>query len=219
MKTNDQLQHDVQDAIKWEPLLSAAEIGVTAKDGVVTLSGVVDNYFKKTEAENAARKVAGVKAVAETITVNFGGRYKKNDTEIANEVLSVFKQMWEIPIDELKVEVENGYVTLGGNVQWNFQRLAAKQSIIHLAGVVGVENNIQVKSDTVDAVEKKDIECAFNRHWSMDDNEIHVEVAGNKVTLTGMVTSLYQKDEAEQIAWNAPGVRSMDNQLVVGHLN
>jgi osmotically-inducible protein OsmY len=217
MKNDEQLQKDVQDAIKWEPLLNAAEIGVTAKDGVVTLTGVVNSYSKKIEAENAAKSVAGVKAVAEMIEINFGSSYKKNDTEIANEVLNAFKWNWEVPGDNLKIKVENGYVTLEGNVEWNFQREAAKKAVANLTGVVGVENNVRIKSDAVDAIEKKDIECAFDRNWSMDDNEINVKVSGNKVTLTGMAHSLYQKDEAERIAWNAPGVCSIDNQLVVGN--
>ena len=219
MKTNEQLQKDVQDAIKWEPLLNAAEIGVTAKDGVVTLTGVMNSYSKKIEAENAAKSVAGVKAVAETIEINFGSSYNKNDTEIANEVVNAFKWNWEVPSDKLKVKVENGYVTLEGEVEWNFQREAAKKAVANLTGVIGVENNIRIKSDTIDEIEKKDIECAFDRNWSMDDNEIHIKVSGNRVTLTGMVNSIYQRDEAERIAWNAPGVCSMDNQLVVGYDN
>jgi osmotically-inducible protein OsmY len=217
MKTNEQLQKDVQDAIKWEPLLHAAEIGVTANNGVVTLTGVVNSYSKKIEAENAAKSVAGVKAVAEMIEINFASTYKKNDTEIANEVLNAFKWNWEIPSDDLKVKVENGYVTIEGNVTWNFQRDAAKKSVANLTGVIFVENNIRIQSDAVDAIEKRNIESAFDRNWVMDDNEINVEVSGNKVTLTGMVESLYQKDEAERIAWNAPGVCSMDNKLVVGY--
>ncbi len=216
MDKNEQLQKDVQDAIKWEPLLNAAEIGVTAKDGVVTLTGVVDNYSKKIEAEHAAKRVHGVKAVAENIKINFGTSDKLNDTEIANEIMSVFQSNWEIPGELIKVQVENGWVTLDGDVSWNFEKEAAKKSIIHLAGITGVANNIRIKSVAKDSVEEKDIEAAFTRNWSMADNEIHVTVANNKVTLTGMVKSLYQKDEAERIAWNAPGVGDMDNKLIVG---
>jgi len=216
MDKNEQLQKDVQDAIMWEPLLNAAEIGVIAKDGVVTLTGVVDNYSKKIEAENAAKKVNGVKAVSENIKINFGTSDKMNDTEIATEILNVFKSNWEIPSELLKVQVENGWVTLDGDVSWNFEKDAAKKSIIHLPGISGVSNNIRIISAAKDIVEEKDIKAAFARNWSMADNEIHVTVVNNKVTLVGMVNSLYQKDEAERIAWNAPGVGGMDNQLVVG---
>jgi osmotically-inducible protein OsmY len=215
MKTNEELQKDVQNAIKWEPLLNAAEIGVTAKDGVITLTGVVNSYTKKTEAENAAKNVTGVKAVAETIEVNFGNSFKKNDTEIANEVLNAWKWNWEVPADKIKVKVESGWVTLEGELEWNYQREAAKKAVAHLTGVKGVSNNITIKSESKDAVEQSAVECALERSWSIDDEDVDVKVKGNRVTLTGTVSSLYQKDEAGRLAWNAPGVYSVDNELLV----
>ncbi|MFD2146179.1 BON domain-containing protein [Mucilaginibacter antarcticus] len=138
MKTNQELQKDVQDAIRWEPLLNAAEIGVTAKDGVITLTGTVDTYYKKVEAETAAKNVAGVKAVAEEIVIKYGDYGKKNDTEIANEVLNAWKWNWEVPEEKIKVKVENGWVTLEGELQWNYQREAAKKAINNLSGVLGL---------------------------------------------------------------------------------
>ena len=111
MKTNEDLQRDVQNAIKWEPSLTAAQIGVTAKDGIVTLSGVVDNYAKKIHAETAAKSVSGVKVVAENIEVNYGNSFVKNDTEIATEILNAWRWNWEIPETKIKVKVENGWVT------------------------------------------------------------------------------------------------------------
>ncbi|MEO6523312.1 MAG: BON domain-containing protein [Mucilaginibacter sp.] len=215
MKTNEELQRDVQNAIKWEPLLNAAEIGVTAKDGVITLTGVVDSYSKKTEAENAAKSVTGVKAVAETIEVNYGSSFKKNDTEIANEVLNAWKWNWEVPADKIKVKVESGWVTLEGELEWNYQREAAKKAVANLTGVKGVSNNITIKSESKDAVEQAAVECALERSWSIDDEDVDVKVKGNRVTLTGTVSSLYQKDEAGRLAWNAPGVYSVDNELLV----
>ncbi|MCO5948626.1 BON domain-containing protein [Mucilaginibacter flavidus] len=215
MKTNQDLQKDVQEAIKWEPLLNAAEIGVTAKDGVITLTGTVDSYSKKLEAEGAAKNVAGVKAVAEEIVIKYGDYGKKNDTEIASEVLKAWKWNWEVPEDKIKVKVENGWVTLEGELEWNYQREAAKKAIKNLSGVMGVINNIKIKSETHDAIEKKAIECALERNSSIDDLGIQVDVAGNNVTLTGTVNSFYAKDEAEQIAWNAPGVWTVDNELVI----
>jgi osmotically-inducible protein OsmY len=215
MKTNEDLQKDVQNAIKWEPFLNAAEIGVTAKDGVITLTGTVNSYAKKKEAENAAKSVAGVKAVAESIEIKFGNLGKKSDTDIAHEVLNAWKWNWEVPEEKIKVKVEDGLVTLEGEVQWNYQKEAARKAVANLMGVTGVYNNITIKSETRDAVEKADIENALTRSWSIDDEDIEVEVKGNYVTLTGTVDSIYQKDEAERIAWNAPGVFCVENDLLV----
>ena len=215
MKNNETLQRDVQEAIKWEPLLHAAEIGVTAKDGVVTLTGVVDSYAKKLEAEDAAKNVAGVKAVAEEITVAFNGAAKHNDTQVATEVVNAFKFNWEIPSDQVHVTVENGWVTLSGTVEWNYQKDAAWKAVKNLAGVKGVSNNLTIKSNLHDAVEKQAIERALGRNWSIDAEDVKVAVSGNRVTLNGIVDSIYQRDEAGRIAWNTPGVSTVDNELVV----
>lgn len=215
MKTNETLQKDVQDAIKWEPLLNAAEIGVTAKDGVITLTGTVDSYAKKLEAENATKSVTGVKAVVEKIEIYFGSTWNKSDGEIATEVLNALKWNWIIPSAKIKVKVEGGWVTLAGELTWNYQKEAAKKAINHLLGVKGVTNSITIKSETKDAVEKKDIQNAIDRNWSINNLDILVNVSGNKVTLSGSVNSGYQKDEAERIAWNAPGVWAVSNELVV----
>ena len=215
MKSNETLQKDVQYAIKWEPLLNAAEIGVTVKDGIVTLTGTVDSYSKKSEAEEAAKKIAGVKAVVEKIEINFGDTGKTSDLDIATEILNAFKWNWEIPSDKVKVKVESGWVSLEGNLNWNYQREAAKKVVSKLIGVKGVTNNIKIESETNDEIEKKDIENALGRNWSMDDSDIQVRVSGHKVTLNGVVDSWYQKDEAGRIAWNAPGVWNVDNELKV----
>lgn len=215
MKTNEDLQRDVQNAIKWEPLLNAAEIGVTARDGVITLSGTVNSYAKKKEAENAAKNVAGVKIVAESIKIHFGGTSEQNDTEIAREILNAWKWNWEVPEDKIKVKVENGLVTLEGEVRWNYQKEAAERSVSNLLGVLGVINNIAIHSQKKDQVEKGAIERALNRSWSIDGEDIDVNVKGNNVTLTGSVDSIYQRDEAGRIAWNAPGVSTVKNDILV----
>jgi len=218
MKTNADLQKDVQEAIKWEPLLSVAEIGVTAKDGVITLTGTVDSYWKKTEAEDAAKNVAGVKAVVEKIEIKFANNsFKKDDNDIAKEVLTAYQWNVEVPRDKVKVKVEKGWVTLEGEVEWNFQKEAAKDAVRDLLGVVGVTNNIKIKADTQDEIERKDIESALERNWSLSDREIIVKVSGTKVTLTGTVDSWYQKSEASRIAWKARGVWSVENDLVVDY--
>jgi len=213
MKNNETLQRDVLDAIKWEPLLNAAEIGVTAKDGVITLTGIVNSYTKKSEAENAAKNVAGVKAVVEKIEVQFGSNGKKSDNKIANEVLNTLN--YKASNKRIKIKVEDGWVTLEGELQWNYQKENVKKSINNLIGVKGVSDNIVINSETHDMIEKADIERALGRNWSINNRDILVEVSGNRVKLSGTVISLYQRDEAERIAWNAPGVSEVNNELVI----
>ena len=215
MKNNEQLQKDVQDAIKWQPLLNAAEIGVTVKDGIVSLTGVVDSYSKKSEAECAAKNTAGVTAVIEKIEVKVPNSWIKNNTEIANEVLKALKNRWDLPQDKVKVKVEAGWITLTGELNWNYQKEAARDAIKDLMGVTGGTNNITIKSESNDPIEKADIEAALLRNWSFYNNDIHVKVNDHKATLTGSVGSIYQKEEAGRIAWNAQGVYQVDNELVV----
>ncbi len=217
MKTNEELQKDVQDAIKWEPLLHAAEIGVTAKDGVVCLTGIVDSYAKKKEAENAAKKVMGVKALVEKIEVKFPSVWKKTDAEIANEVLIAIKLDLSIPEDKIKVKVENGVVTLEGELPWHYQKDRAEKAVTYLICVKGVLNQIRIKSEINDAIEKRDVEMAIARSRSIDERDIIVSVSETTVTLTGTVDSWYQKDEAERIAWNTPGIWSVKNELAVDY--
>jgi len=215
MKSNSQLQQDVMAALRWEPTLSATDIGVSAKDGVITLNGTVDCYAKKSEAEDAAKKVAGVKAVVEKIDVKYPSNWaKKDDGEIANEIISAFKWNWEVP-EQVKASVENGWVTLEGEVEWNFQRVAAKKAVKNLMGVIGVSNDIKMSSRVSNAIEKMDIENAIFRNSSISGKDIEVKVSGHKATLTGTVDSWFQKDEAGHLAWNAPGVWSVENELVV----
>jgi osmotically-inducible protein OsmY len=215
--TNEALQKSVQDAIKWEPLLRAAEIGVTVQNGVVTLTGTVNSFSKKAEAEHAAKNVAGVKVVIEKIEIHFDDVGNKQDSEIANEALNAFKWNWAVPSELIKIKVEDGWVSLEGEVEWNYQKDAAKKAVSNIEGVKGVMNFIIVKSKSIDKIEKEDIENAFVRHWSLDDKAIHVNVLGNKVTLTGEVHSLYQKEEASRIAWNASGVSMVYNDLEINH--
>jgi osmotically-inducible protein OsmY len=215
MKTNEQLQKDVQDAIMWQPLLKAAEVGVTAKDGVVSLTGVVSSFTKKLEAEKAAKGVLGVKAVVEDIHVKFANDTTKTDLDLATEVLSGMKWNWSVPNDKIQVKVEDGWITLDGAVEWNYQRDAAKNCAADLIGVKGVINNIKVNSLSADQVEQEAIEKALSRSWMIDDEHIQVKVKGNKVVLRGAVESLFEKDEATRLAWNAPGVNEVDNELAV----
>ena len=215
MKNNADLQRDVQNAILWEPLLNAAEIGVTVNDGIVTLSGTVDSYSKKLEAEHATKNVVGVKAIVEKIEIKFANSWSKSDNEIAMEVLNALKWNWQVPHEKVRVKVENGWITLEGELTWNYQSEAAKKAVHHLMGVTGVTNNISIRSEINDTIERHDVEAALGRNGSIDASEINVKVSGTKVTLTGSVNSWYDKEEAARIAWNTPGIWKVENELEV----
>ena len=215
MKTNEELQKDVQDAIKWEPLLRSSDIGVSVKEGIVTLTGTVDGYSKKAEAEEAARNVSGVKVVVEKIEVVFSDANQKGDNEIASEIMNAFKWHWDIPNDKVSVKVEDGWVTLTGELEWNYQKEAAKKTVSNLVGVKGIVNNIMIMTLSKDRTEKEGIENAIERDGRIDNRTIEVEVINNTVTLKGIVDSWYQKKETERIAWNAPGVKQVQNDLIV----
>lgn len=215
MKTNEDLQKDVQDAIKWEPLLNVAGIGVTVDDGIVTLTGTVDNYTKKMEAENAAKNVAGVKAIVENIKVVLPEGATRKDSELAAEIVKALDNNRSVPHGKIKVKVENGLVYLEGEISWQFQREAARKSIDSIHGIKGLIDDMEVKSEIHDKLEEKLIREAFRRHWSLNAHNITVNVSGNTVKLTGHVSSLYQKEEASHIVWKIPGIGSVDNQLAI----
>jgi len=215
MKTNRELQIDVLEAIKWEPLLKQAKIDVEAKDGVITLSGIVGSYIKKSQAEDTAKKIAGVKAVVEKIEVKFSNNDEKDDNEIATAVLNALKSNRDIPFDKIQVEVENGHVTLDGKLEWNHQKEAAQKSVSNIDGIKVLTNNIKIETDNTDDIEKAEIERAIERNWAMNNQEVQVAVSGNKVTLNGTVHSFYQKEVAERMAWNAPGVWTVSNELII----
>ncbi|WP_165825366.1 BON domain-containing protein [Pedobacter yonginense] len=215
MTHNETLKNEVLKALRTEPLLYAVKIEVVANEGIVTLSGMVDSYVKKRTAEYVAAKVPGVLAVAEKIDVKFGDEDAKTDEALAAEVLSALRFCPNLIKDSINVLVENGYVTLNGKVNWFAQKEEAERSIHHLAGVRMITNNISIRSESEDDVEKAEIENALLRSWAIDDEEIEVSVLNNQVTLMGKVHSLYQRDTAERIAWNAPGVCNVHNKLIV----
>lgn len=215
MKTDLEIQKDVMDELKWQPFLHAAEIGVSVKNGVVTLSGQVDNYGKKLAAENAARKVAGVKALAEDLQVGISPAYRKTDAEIAEAVLNALKWHTAIPDDRIKVKVEDGIVKLEGEVEWEFQRNSAKTAVQYLTGVRSVVNLVTVRPKvSADDLEKK-ISAAFHRSATIDAAKVNVSVIGNKAVLTGKVRSFAEKQEAEDAVWAAPGIFSLESKLQV----
>lgn len=209
MKNNAELQKDIQDAIRWEPLLTAAEIGVTIENDVVSLTDVVDSYVKNLEAKNAAKKIMGAEALVEKIEVKFPSTWPKTTKEITNEVLTTLKSNWSVPKDKVTVKVEYESVTLEGEPHWNYQKVAAKSAVNYMMDIKGVTNNI--KSESQDTIDKKDIEDVIAGSWLVDDSNINVSLSGTAVTLTGTVDSRLQKEVAARIAWNTPGIWHINN--------
>lgn len=202
--------------IKFEPLLYAAEIGVTVKNGVDFLTGEVDTYIKKFEAENAVKKFKGVKAIILKIEVKFPNDWSKTDTEVVEEVLYALKNPWSVPRKTLSVKVENGWVTLGGVLPWNHQREDSENAVHYLKGVQGFSNEIVVKSESHDDLEKHVAQIALKRS-AIDDSNMIVTIARKTLTLSGAANSWCQKEEAERIAWKTPGIWHLNNQLQVAY--
>ncbi len=220
MKTDTELQRDVMTELKWEPTIRAAEIGVSAKDGVVTLNGVVDSYSKKWAIVRAVKRVYGVKAVAEEIKVTLPVPYKRPDEDIARSATNSLNWNVWVPHDRVKVRVQNGWITLTGDVDWYSEKEQAENAVRHLIGVVGVTNSITIKPPvpTVKALEVKNgIEDALKRNARLlrDAEKIRVEVSGSKVILHGSVGSWADYEEAEYAAYCAPGVSEVENRLAV----
>jgi osmotically-inducible protein OsmY len=212
---NTELRRRVLEELDWEPSVDASAIGVAAKDGIVTLTGTVASYAQKRNAERAAKRVSGVKAVAEDLAVKLAGVAERSDTDIAQSVLSGLRFNVSIPHEGIQVTVEHGWVTLDGEVEWQFQKSTAENAIKYTMGVKGITNRISVKPRISAADVKTKIEGAFARRAQLDANQIKVESIDNKVVLRGNVRSWQAKDQAEQAAWSAPGVSSVENNVVV----
>jgi osmotically-inducible protein OsmY len=215
MKTNAQLQRDVMDELQFEPSVNAANIGVTAKDGIVTLAGKVSNYAEKYAASEAAERVTGVKAVTDETKVELPLAHQRDDQDIAQAVLNALKWHVWVPQDAIKVKVEQGWVTLEGTVDFKFEQTAARNAVQDLTGVMGVSNLISLKSVVAPSDLKVRIENALTRAAELDGERIKVEVDGNKVILRGKVSSWAERDEAERAAWSAPGVWDVDDKLEI----
>lgn len=218
MKTDDELRNDVIEEIRWDPLLGkeASKIGVTAHEGVVTLSGQVDTYSMKVAAERAAQRVIGVKVVAVDLEVKLLKGKIRSDTDIAEAVRNALKWHSLVNEEQIKIKVENGWVTIEGTAEWDYQKKAAQVAVQDLIGVRGVTNSIVVKSKTTDVKDiKRKIAAAFHRHATFDSGNINVEITGTKASLTGKVRSWAEKRDAEEVVWAAPGILSVDNKIEI----
>ncbi|WP_299111262.1 BON domain-containing protein [uncultured Winogradskyella sp.] len=215
MKTDLEIKDDVLDELAWQPNIDETQIGVIVENGVVTLSGVVNNYSKKLAAEKAAKSVEGVKAVALDIEVKYGTDFKKTDKEIAKAIVDAFEWNSSVPEDDITVKVENGWAYLSGEVLWSYQKNAAKNAIKNLLGVKGVSNSISLKNNIKPSEVKDKIKKAFQRMATLDADSIILETHGHTVTLRGKVHSIKEKEDAETAAYNAPGVYDVKNKLKV----
>jgi osmotically-inducible protein OsmY len=215
MSQDSSLQKAVLAELAWEPSVTAAHIGVTAKGGVVTLSGHVESFVEKHAAESAARRVKGVRAVAEEIEVQLPFERQRGDAEIAAAAIERLSWDGSIPTDSVTVSVEKGWVTLTGEVAWHYQKEAAEQDVRGLHGVVGVSNQTRLKPRVDVASVSDDILRALHRSWYFDPDAIKVSAEGGRVRLTGTVHSWHERQVATTTAWAAPGATAVENDIVV----
>ena len=214
MKTDSQLKKDVEEEVDWDPELNAAAIGVLAKNGVVTLTGHIDTFAEKSAAERAVRRVGGVKAISVELDVKLSPSHQRSDTDIAEAARTAL--VWNTVVaDKVQASVENGWLTLRGEVEWDFQRESAQASVHSLAGVRGISNLIMLKPRVQPENVKAQIAESFKRQAAREANRIEVKVDGSAITLAGKVNSWHERDAAQGVAWSIPGVRTVVNQLVI----
>jgi osmotically-inducible protein OsmY len=213
--TDEDIQRDVQEELKWDTRVRPNEIGVAVKDGIVTLTGWVDSYLKKIAAEEDAHRVPGVKAVVNEIEVHLPGSAERTDADLAKAALNALKWDAGIPTDKIDVTVSHGWVTLKGEVEYYFQKREAEHAVERLSGVRGVTNLLTVKPQPTPQDLKSQIEKALVRNAETDARRIAVDVQGSKVILRGTVSAYAEKKAAEETAWSAPGVTEVDNRIIV----
>jgi osmotically-inducible protein OsmY len=216
MKSDSQLQQDVMAELKWEPSVTGTDIGVEVKNGIVTLAGHVGNFAEKWNAERAAQRVSGVKAVAVEMDVKLTGLGKRTDGEIAQSAEHTLQWQVYLPTkDAVKIMVEDGWITLSGKVDWDYQRTSAANAVRYLAGVTGVSNDITIMPAVSSTAIKSDIEAALKRRATTDAHKISVAVSGTDVTLTGDVHTWAERDLARQAAWSTSGVKNVIDNMAI----
>lgn len=216
MKSDHQIQLDVLAELNWEPSVSASDVGVSVKDGIVTLSGHVKSYAEKWHAEQAAQRVIGVKALAIELEVTLEGSSIRNDVDIARSAENVLE--WLIlPKNAVKVVVEKGWITLSGALNWEYQRLIASTAVRYLMGVTGVSNQIAIKSGVNSTMVKSDIEAALKRSATAVAQKVNVEVKDDSVTLTGSVHNWSERELVKNSAWGTPGVHHVVDKMTIAN--
>lgn len=215
MRSDEEIKRDVEQELRWDPDIDATDIAVTVHNGVVTLTGFVRSYSQKYQAETDAKRVAGVVAVANDLEVRLPSADQRPDPEIARDAVASLRNELPYSWEQIKVIVKNGWVTLEGNVEWNYQRERAEAAIRRVKGVKGISNLIKLKPKVEPTEVKKKIEEALKRIAELDANRIVVEANGSEVVLRGTVRSWAERQEAERAAWAAPGVTKVDNRIVI----
>jgi osmotically-inducible protein OsmY len=213
MKDDEQLRRDVLAELEYDPSIDARKIGVAVEDGIVTLTGEVSSFAEKWNAERAAERVEGVRGIVNKIEVKIVGDY--SDTDIAREAADALRWNLMVPPGKVIPKVENGYITLTGEVNYDFQRRAAEKAVRYIPGVKGVINLITIKPKVEPKEIKEKIEDALKRMATVDAENIQVEVQGSEIVLRGTVRSWAERHEAEKVAWSAPGVTSVKNYITV----
>jgi osmotically-inducible protein OsmY len=215
MKSDSEIERDVKDELMWDPDLDSTDIAMSVKMGVVTLAGFVKSYTDKYEAEAAVKRVAGVVGVANDLEVRMPSVDERPDPDIARDAVASIKSQLPISSENIKVVVKNGWVTLEGRVEWQYQRSTAENAVRRIKGVKAVSNLIQLKPRAAPDEIKRKIEEAFRRNAEVDANRITVEANGGEVILKGTVRSWVEREEAERAAWSAPGVTKVEDRIIV----